>query len=314
MKKALLPLILALLLGFTACASPAQAVPGETGITFTDDLGRSVTVREPRRVAALLGSFAQIWTLAGGQIQAAPDDAWTDLDLALPEDAINLGSIHSLSLELLLAAQPDFILASTNSRQNLQWQSTLEELGIPVAYFDVNDFEDYLRILKIATKITGYPEAYETYGSAVADQIASVVEASKARLEGQPAPTVLCLAASASGIHGKNSQESVLSRILAHLGCRNIADSNTLLLENLSLEAILQEDPDFIFFIQRGDDPEGARKLVERQLMEDPAWARLTAVRQGRVYFMEKDLFNLKPNHRWGEAYEKVEEILCHDP
>lgn len=312
MRTRLLSLVFSLLLCLTACASRAQAVSPEKGITFTDDLGRSVTLQEPRRVATLLGSFAQVWTLAGGQVQAAPEDAWTELDLALPEDAVNLGSIHSLSLELLLSAQPDFILASTNSPQNLLWQSTLEELGIPVAYFDVNDFSDYLRLLKIATEITDCPEAYETYGIAVEKQIQDVVAKSKTRLESESAPTVLCLAASASGIHGKNSQSSVLSRILQNLGCRNIADSNTLLLENLSLEAILREDPDFIFFLQRGDDPEGTQKLVAQTLTKDPAWGQLSAVRQNRVYFMEKDLFNLKPNHRWGEAYEKVEEILSH--
>lgn len=311
MKKRLTSLLLCLTLCFTACANTAQAA-SDTAVSFTDDLGRSVTVEKPQRVAALLGSFAQVWVLAGGQICAAPDDAWTDLNLDLPEDAVNLGSIHSLSLELLLSAQPDFILASTNTRQNVQWQDTLESLGIPVAYFDVNNFEDYLRLLKVATDITGQPQRYERYGTAVAGQIEAVVSKSKVRLETQSAPTVLCLAASASGIHGKNSQGSVLSQILADLGCRNIADSNSMLLEDLSLEKILLEDPDYIFFIQRGDDLEGTKKLVETRLTSDPAWASLSAVQTGQVYFMEKALFNLKPNHRWGEAYEKAEEILSH--
>lgn len=312
MKKSLFSLLFCLTFCFTACAANAQAASDTNSTTFTDDLGRSVTVEEPQRVAALLGSFAQVWMLAGGRICAAPNDAWTDLELNLSDDAVNLGSIHSLSLELLLSAQPDFILASTNTRQNVQWLDTLEKLGIPVAYFDVNNFEDYLHLLKIATQITGSPQAYETYGTAVSDQIGEIIAKSKTRLETQNAPTVLCLAASASGIHVKNSQSSVLSQILADLGCRNIADSNSMLLEELSLEAILQEDPDYIFFIQRGDDPEGTKKLVEAKLTSTPAWAGLSAVESGQVYFMEKDLFNLKPNHRWGEAYERAEEILSH--
>jgi hypothetical protein len=28
---------------------------------------------------------------------------------------------------------------------------------------------------------------------------------------------------------------------------------------------------------------------------------------------MDKNLFNLKPNHRWGEAYAILEEILSND-
>ena len=53
--------------------------------TFTDDLGRSVTVDTPRRVAALIGSFADVWCLAGGKdtLVAAAHDAWTSFELGL---------------------------------------------------------------------------------------------------------------------------------------------------------------------------------------------------------------------------------------
>lgn len=305
--------LLSALLILTLLAGCAPAQPVSAGASFTDDLGRAVTVEHPRRVAALLGSFAQIWMLAGGSICAAPDDAWTELELELGDDAVNLGSIHALSLELLLAAEPELILASTNTRQSLQWRDTLEVAGIPVAYFDVNDFEDYLRLLKLFTDITGEADRYTQYGLAVQTQIEAVLARSAARLEAEPAPTVLCLTATASGIHTKNSTGSVLSRILSRLGCVNLADSNAMLLEQVSMEQLLLEDPDYIFFIRRGDDQEAAEALVQALLTDDPAWASLSAVRQGRVYVMDKQLFNLKPNHRWGEAYEQVEAILSHE-
>ena len=72
-------------------------------ITFTDDLERSVTVNQPKRVAALLGSFAQIWMLSGGEVIATADDAWNDLALDLSENTVNLGNTKQLSLEQLLA-------------------------------------------------------------------------------------------------------------------------------------------------------------------------------------------------------------------
>ena len=43
---------------------------------------------------------------------------------------------------------------------------------------------------------------------------------------------------------------------------------------------------------------------------ENPAWATLEAVREGRVHLMDKKLFNLKPNARWGESYQKLYETL----
>ena len=45
-------------------------------------------------------------------------------------------------------------------------------------------------------------------------------------------------------------------------------------------------------------------------LESHPLWSHLTAVREERVFIMEKNLYNLKPNHRWGEAYEGLEAIL----
>ena len=307
MKIKLLSLFLLVSL-LCGCAGPgaAEAEPGWE-FAFTDDLGRTVVVREPKRVACLLGSFAQVWQLAGGAVIATADDAWEDLGLDLSEDCVNLGNTKELSLELLLASRPDFILASANTRQNLEWMETLESVGIPTAYFDVADFEDYLRLLKLCTDITGRADLYEANGTAVEKQINAVLERAAAR---GTSPTVLSMRASASMITVKNSRDNVLGEMLKRLGCVNIADSEESLLENLSLEIILEADPDFIFLVQRGDDRAGMRDYVENMMTENPAWQQLTAVKEGRVYFMEKNLYNLKPCSRWGEAYEKLEEIL----
>ena len=309
MKVKLISLLLVIFVLFTGCDSQFQPTPVEetAGIAFVDDLGRTVTVRDPQRVACLLGSFAQIWQLAGGQVAATADDAWDDLQLELPETCVNLGNTKELSLELLLSAQPDFVLASSNTRQNVEWKETLEAAGITTAYFEVSDFQDYLNLLQLATSITGREDLYETNGLEVERQIQAVLEKSRNR---GTSPKVLCMRASASMVTVKNSQDNVLGEMLQSLGCVNIADSDSSLLENLSIEKILEEDPDYIFIVQRGDDEAGMKAFVENMMQENPAWQQLTAVREGRLFFMDKNLYNLKPNHRWGEAYGKLEEIL----
>ena len=305
-------LITVLLCGCSSQSQPQFAPEADSsGVTFVDDLGRTVTVRDPQRVACLLGSFAQVWQLAGGQVIATADDAWEDFGLELPADAVNLGGTKHLSLEILLSAQPDFIIASTNTRQNMELQETLESTGIPVAYFDVFNFDDYLRLLDISTDITGCKDRYELYGTAVEKEIQAVIQQSKLRLQTREAPKVLFLRASASAVHVKNSEGVVLGDMLKNLGCINIADSDATLLENLSIERILEADPDFIFVVQQGDNEEGTRDYVRQFLEEHPAWAQLTAVKNSNVHFMEKSLFSLKPNHRWGQAYKQVEEILA---
>ena len=305
--KRMIALLMSLFL-LTGCGTSGTAEA--RGVTFTDDLGRQITVDNPQRVAALLGSFAQIWQLAGGEVIATADDAWDDLQLELPADTVNLGNTKSLSMELLLSAEPDFILASTNTRQNVEWKETLEATKIPVAYFDVGDFDDYLRLLKICTDITGRNDLYEVNGLTVQKQIEAVLAQSRRRLSEEEAPTVLCMVASASNISAKNSKNNVLGEMLASLGCVNIADSEKSLLENLSLEYILTADPDYIFIVQRGDDTDGMMEKIALELESNPLWSQLSAVKDGRVYIMEKNLYNLKPNHRWGEAYERLEAIL----
>ncbi len=290
--------------------APSAVNSDENTVTFTDDLGREVTVSNPQRTAALLGSFADVWYLAGGTVCAAPDDAWEDFELSLPEDAVNLGMTKDLSLELLFSSSPDFIIASSNTKLNLDWLDTLNESGIPTAYFNVSDFESYLNMLNICTDITRRKDLYQTYGLDVKTKIDEIKKKSAERISENGAPSVISLRASASYIRAKNSQGNVLGEMLKDLGCVNIADSNGSLLEDLSIEYIVQSDPDYIFFVQSGDDTEGTQKNVERFIEENPAWNSLTAVKEGRVYFTEKRLYNLKPNALWGEAYEKLENIL----
>ena len=280
-------------------------------VCFTDDLGRVVEVKHPKRVACLLGSFAQMWQLAGGQVCATADDAWDDLKLDMAEDTINLGSTHHISVEHLLASNPDFIIASSSGKSNLEMKDTLEASKIPTAYFEVSGFEDYLRVLKIFTNITGREDLYEKNGIEVQKQIEAVVKKSEERLKGKEAPSVLVLRVTATNVYAKGNKDTVLSEMLATLGCINIADVDESLLENVSLEHILQMDPDYIFTVQMGSDTDGTEAYLESLFAEDSAWSKLTAVKEGRWYHMDKHLYNLKPNARWGEAYEGLEEILA---
>ena len=102
----------------------------------------------------------------------------------------------------------------------------------------------------------------------------------------------------------------MLGEMLADLGCVNVADQDGTLLENLSLEAIIAADPDYIFAVLQGSDPTDAQKTLESTLLSNPAWGQLRAVQEGRFYTMDHALYNLKPNARWGEAYETLADIL----
>lgn len=292
----------------TAESAPATAEAAATTLTFTDALDREVTVPvEPQRVAVLLGSYADVWCLAGGQdsLVAAASDAWTDFDLSLSDEVANLGSLMEPNMEELIAAQPDLVIASSNTTSNVELLPSLEELGVPVLYFGVNSFNDYLGMLDVCTQITGHPENYQTYGLDVQAQ----VEKAKEQVDGS-APTVLLLRSASTSCKVKNSKGTVLGEILADLGAVNIADSDESLLEDLSLERIIADDPDYIFVVFQGSDQDAAQKTLDAALTSNPAWDTLSAVQNGHFYLMEKALYHLKPNARWGEAYQKVADIL----
>ena len=302
MKKIMVFILLLLMLA--GCAAPQQETEG---YTFTDDLGREVTVASTERVACLIGSFADIWYLAGGvdSIVATAKDTWTYFDLPLKEDVVNLGGTKELNLEQLIACDPDFIIGSCNTASQVELKDTFEAMGMTIAYFDVSTFEDYLRVLKIFTQLTDVVELYHLYGDMVAHQ----VDRAKALVDGS-APSVLYIRASGSSAKVKNSEGSVLGEMLADLGCRNIADTQDSLLEQLSMEVILQEDPDFIFVVLQSADPSAAEQVMESTLLSNPAWNTLTAVKEGRFHVLDQTLYNLKPNERWGEAYEQLAQIL----
>lgn len=312
-KRRIFCILTILCLTLAACAPTAPAGNGSEqtpSVSFTDDLGRTVTAEPPRRVAALIGSFADLWQLAGGAdtLVAAADDAWTSFDLNLGQDVIKLGGVKQINLEQLAAAQPDLVLASSNTAAQVELLPALEQLGLKVAYFKVAEFQDYLHMLDLCSQLTGDTERFDQYGLAVESQ----VQAARDRADGS-APTALYIRATGAGCKVKNSRDSVLGEMLRDLGCVNIADSDQTLLEQLSLERILQLDPEYIFVVMQGADKTGAQQALDQTLLASPAWQSLTAVQQGRYYVMDDRLYNLKPNARWGEAYEHLADILYPD-
>lgn len=285
--------------------------PEKTGVTFTDDIGRTVTVERHDRVITLIGSFTDVWLLAGGEVVGAANDSWTSFDLNLGEDVINIGSHLEPDIEKIIAAKPDLVIASANTDADMDMEKILTNAGITVAYFSVSNFNEYMNMLSICTDITGRKDLFEKNGT----EVQKLVEAARERvnqrnLEGKKAPRIVFFRASASSIKAKGSYGNVGGEMLAELGCINIADEEDSLLDDLSMEAVITADPDFIFVTTQGKDAEAVEQNIADTLLNNPAWSKLRAVKNGQYYVLEKELYNLKPNARWGEAYQKLADIL----
>ena len=313
-----LALVVVMVFAFVGCGTATEDVnvdnsgynagagaSADNPYTFIDDYGRTVTVTSYKRTATLIGSFADVWISAGGSVVATANDTWTNFDLGLSSDVVNIGSILNPNVELLIASRPDFVIASCNTDSNIALMQTLENAGITVAYFDINNFDDYLNMLNICTDITGRKDLYEKNGTSVRDEI----ERAKARIDGS-SPKVLLLRAASKNVKVKGSDDTVGGSVLKDLGCINIADSDKSLIDDLSLEAIVKADPDYIFVMVQGSNVDAALKNVDTMLKDSPAWSSLTAVKNNRYYVLDKALYTLKPNARWGESYTKMADIL----
>ncbi|MBS6532917.1 MAG: ABC transporter substrate-binding protein [Oscillospiraceae bacterium] len=288
----------------TASASVEQSIPGTC--TFTDSMGNTVELEQPpKRVAALLGSYAETWLLAGGEVVAVTQDAYDERGLELPEDTVNLGANQQPDLEALFAAEPDLVLLTPDLDGQMALRDSLEAAKIPAAWFKVETFDDYLTMLKICTDLTGRSDLYQKNGL----DIQRDIDAAIASVPEGEAPTVLLLRAYSSGVRAKNS-DNIAGAILKDLGAANIADSESGLLEDLQMESILAADPEFIFVTTMGASQEAALKSLDELLHSDPAWQTLTAVKEGRVEVLPKDLFHYKPNARWGESYQMLAGLM----
>lgn len=302
-KKTIIPVISAMLLMLSGCGADNDG--RESVYTFTDSLDREVAVKSFERTAVLSGSLAEIWQLAGGELYGVTSDAVDRNTLTLSDDVKIYGGVHILSAENIIADGVDFAVLSSTIADQVELADTLEPAGVTTAYFDVEDFEDYLSALKIFTDITRRDDLYEKNGEAVRERCEAVIK----RSEGKGEPKIVLLRAYSTGVKARNS-DNMTGKMLADLGCVNIADSDSSLLEELSLEAIVRAEPDFVFVTTMGADESAAVASYENILASNKAWEEMDAVKNGNVYFLPKDMFHYKPNERWGEAYEYLEGIL----
>ena len=277
---------------------------GAEGAALVDDRGAAIPATAPQRVVSLYGSYAEAWAQAGGTLVGATEDAVSERGMDLGTAQI-IGTTKAPNLERILALDPDLVLLSLDIAAQVSAAEVLEAAGVPCAAFRVDTWQDYARMMDVFTALTGRRDLYE----AIIPPMQAAIGETIASAQAQNAPTVLLLRAYSTGVKAK-ADDNLAGAMLEDLGCVNIAARQPSLLEELTLEAIVVEDPDCIFISVMGGDEEAALAVVEETLGQNPAWQGLTAVREGRVYVLPRDLFHYKPNARWAESYAFLYELL----
>lgn len=301
--------ITALFILLLLCGCVAQPDFSEKQYSFTDSIGNIVSLEEPPgKVAVLFSSYAEIWNLSGGKVSVTVGESVERGFVPEGTVLVDGGAGKTIDVELLLAAQPDLVIGSADIDAQVEACRLLQQAGIPAALFRVDTFADYLSVLEICTQITGNKEAYETYGVKVRERIDKILAAAQAQ-EGQPKDILFIRAGSQySATKAKRAPDNFVCIMLDELGARNVADRAEVLLDGLSLEEILLQDPDHIFLTTMGSEQAAVSYIGE--LFTQEGWKELTAVKAESYTFLQKDLFHFKPNARWAEAYELLAKLL----
>ncbi|MCO6188506.1 ABC transporter substrate-binding protein [Rhizobium sp. L1K21] len=262
------------LAGTALAITPLSAFAANV-VTVEDDRGVSVDVpAKPQRIASI-SYFATDVALALGLKPVATTymvaDRHPDFLLGLTADMTQLGQRAKPNLELLSEAKPDLIVAMRRYTE-----ANADQLNAIAPYLAYNmellekSYEDVAEL----SKILGQPERGVELNEAFKAQLAKYVE--EAPKGSHPRFVVMWGGEVPFAFHTENTTAS----IVAALGGENIAgtmQTNGKFGMELSLEAMLEKDPEVIFVYDYGPD---------RPHESNPIWSQLSAVKNGRVHYV----------------------------
>lgn len=304
---------IAILLSILVCTlflfSCSQKEPDfkSTTLVFSDDAGNSIHVEEkPKKVAVLFSSHAEMVLLAGGSVDITVGES---VERGFVNDStplVDSGAGKQINTELLISHNPDFVVGSFDVPAHREASELLNTAGIPCALFRVEDFSDYERVMKILCDIFENDDAYQKnvaeVNRGIDDVLSRIPDGDKKKIL-----FVRC-ASSSKATKAKTKKENFVCAMLDQMNTYNIAESAPVLQGGLSTEEIILQNPDYIFFSTMGD--ENAAKAYMTGVLESDQWQTLDAVKNGNYTFLDKELFQYKPNNRWDKAYKILAELL----
>ena len=279
----------------------------ETTVTLLDARGNQLTVdKNPQRVIPMQITLLDLWYLAGGEAIAR-----TSASSNIPESAIDLpevGTTTTPNIELVLAAQPDLVILNATSDSHVEMAPILAENNIQYFYTgtSLNPYESVMQTLYLFAAITGNQTAYEQNALAIQKGVSEVIS----KTEGKESSSVLILFGSSKTIRCE-LENGLVGDMVKRLGGENIIDVDVPgeSKVDFSLETIIEKNPDVILVSVMGD-LETVQEKIAQDIESNAAWGSLTAVKEGRVYYLPMDLYLYKPNARYPEAFQGLFDIL----
>lgn len=303
-----------------------EVIVSENSVTFKDATstdGSTITIeKNPEKVLNLYASFTTLWYEAGGSVigcigGSSSQALYTEYigrDITADEGMTVVATSSSgkkWNTEQIVALKPDLIICSTAMSGYSTIEKPAKAANIPVIAVKYDDFSDYLKWFKVFCNISGNADLWDSVAMKSLDDVVDVLY----EIPDGKAPRVFSMFANASTLNA-NTSLTVVGGMVTAMKATNIVDDwpNTEKADRLTinLETVYAANPDIII-VQCHAGTDAAMQQVADTYGSNEVWLALNAVKNGKVFYLEKTLFHNKPNRRFAEAYQKLAEILYPD-
>jgi len=280
------------------CAVQVQA---HAAITVTDDDGKPVTLQKPaQRVVALAPHVTELLFAAGGAEKIVGAVSYSDYPEAAKQ-VPRVGDNRQVDMERLLAMKPDLLVVwrhGTSERQIDQ----LRQLGIPIFHSEPKKLDQIADNLEKMGQLLGTEPAANAAAKELRQKLASL----RAQYATRP-PVRTFYQVWDKPLYTLNG-EHIVSDALKACGGQNIFADQKVTAPVVSVEAVLEADPEAVFGTAEKDY--GGVNLWR-------PYKTFKATRQDNLFTIDGNLLNRAgPRMIAGTAVlcEKLEEARKHRP
>ncbi len=263
---------------------------------FVDDTGRRVYLaKAPSRIISLAPSVTEMLFAIGAGTQVVVVTQFCDFPAEATQKA-KVGYANP-NLESLVALEPDLIVAPQEFLKP-DLIGKLEQLKIPVFILADRTVEDVFAHIQTLGRMLDRSTEATALGMDLRQHIARV----KARTQSAAPVRVLYVLNSEPLI--TVGPGSFIDQLIGLAGGVNVAAKSATAYPRLSMEVVLQENPDILIF------PTGeAEGISESEQQAWRKWSTLAAVKRNNLRQIPADLLN-RPGPRIGIALELLADLL----
>ena len=273
-----------------------------------DDLGRTVTLSaKPQRVIILTTSLLSFSAAVNGPIVGRT--TVRSKQIHIPSQyiqATEVGPVYAVSMEKVLALQPDLIIIGAHSQEKLL--PLCEQNQIPVIALKTKTRQEATRALQIMGQIYGCPQQAAMAQTVLDKKIQQVLNKMPNRTK---TAAILHVTPGAVTVELSDSIAGDMARLLRvqNVTCPTGKAGITKEKVPYSMEALLAADPDVILFTAMGS-PDKIDKRLRTDLKANPSWAHLRAVRTGQVYVLPEQYFLVSPGMDYDKALRYMAKLI----